>query len=117
MAGKPCCRCHETKPLTDFYPRKDAKDGRGPYCKPCRKSASSANWRSNGEYRRRMVFSKRMRLAKAQGLPASIRYEDIDWPSHCPVLGLELNYEAGTGAPKDNAPSLDKIRPELGYAT
>ena len=52
--------------------------------------------------------------AKEKGIPFGICVEDIQIPTHCPVLGIKL--EAGTGkGPSDSSPSLDRISPELGY--
>lgn len=36
-------------------------------------------------------------------------------PEFCPVLGMKLECNAGTGHAKQNSPSLDKVIPELGY--
>jgi hypothetical protein len=40
------------------------------------------------------------------------------WPSHCPVLGLELEYGRQRGVkkgPLPNSPSFDRVNPNLGY--
>ena len=34
------------------------------------------------------------------------------WPSHCPILGVELTH---LGGGRWNSPSIDKVVPELGY--
>jgi hypothetical protein len=44
-------------------------------------------------------------------LPFDIEPEDIIIPETCPVLGVKLV----SGGPRDNAPSLDRVIPELGY--
>ena len=48
--------------------------------------------------------------ARKRGIPFTITADDISIPSHCPVLGLPLEQGAG-----DRAPSLDRIKPSLGY--
>ena len=54
------------------------------------------------------------RRAKALGLPYRLAREDVAVPTHCPVLGIEL--APGTGGRAINSsPTLDRIRPELGY--
>ena len=51
--------------------------------------------------------------AKKKGLPFDITPEDIYTPEVCPYLGIPLF--AAKGAATDNSPSLDRIKPELGY--
>jgi hypothetical protein len=53
------------------------------------------------------------RRAAVKGVPFTITAADIDLPKFCPVLGMELS-TVGSGAGAD-APSLDRIRPALGY--
>lgn len=55
--------------------------------------------------------------AKKNQIPFNIKVEDITTPTHCPILGIELDY-SGTKTGKlanYNAASLDRIIPELGY--
>ena len=35
--GKPCTKCGEFKPYSDFHKRSGMHDGRSPHCKECRK--------------------------------------------------------------------------------
>jgi hypothetical protein len=40
------------------------------------------------------------------------------WPTHCPVLGLELDYRRQRNSnkgPIPNSPSFDRVNPALGY--
>jgi hypothetical protein len=39
--------------------------------------------------------------------------EDLTFPSHCPVLGIELNYFSEVMS--NNSPSLDRFDPNGGY--
>lgn len=50
---------------------------------------------------------------KQKNIPFDVTINDIQVPSHCPILGIELRFNEG-GA-KDNSPSIDRIVPELGY--
>lgn len=59
-----------------------------------------------------MVRNARHR-ADAAGVPFTITKDDIYIPSHCPVLGIPLIRGKKGGGP--NSPSLDRVRPELGY--
>ena len=45
----------------------------------------------------------------------TITKDDIVIPSHCPVLGIPLFQTLGKKGGGDHSPSLDKVRPELGY--
>ena len=54
--------------------------------------------------------------AEAAGLPFSLSVHDIVIPEVCPVLGIPLAGPTGEkSGPQDNSPSLDRIRPALGY--
>jgi thymidylate synthase ThyX len=52
--------------------------------------------------------------AKARGLPFELTRGDVTWVTHCPILGIELDYNS-TSADIDNAPSLDRIDSAKGY--
>lgn len=43
----------------------------------------------------------------------NLEFVDIDWPTHCPALGIELDYFAEIRA--DNSPSFDRIDNSKGY--
>lgn len=55
--------------------------------------------------------------ALAKGIPFSITAADLlPLPTHCPALGTPLVYELGRGRGAwDDAPSVDRIIPALGY--
>lgn len=54
--------------------------------------------------------------AKKLGLPYDLDVEDIVIPETCPVLGIRLVQGGGrTYNARRNSPSIDRIRPELGY--
>jgi 5'(3')-deoxyribonucleotidase len=63
---------------------------------------------------RRMMWSKAKRRAADKGLPFSIKPEDIIIPTHCPVLGIPLEFKIGQG-PGEHSPSLDRIDRDKGY--
>jgi hypothetical protein len=57
---------------------------------------------------------------RKRGLEAKITPADLVWPSHCPVLGIELDYPERTGtragqACQPNWPSLDRWDSTKGY--
>ena len=51
--------------------------------------------------------------AKRSGIEFDITFEDINWISHCPVLGIELGYFNSISL--DNSVSFDRIDPSKGY--
>lgn len=53
------------------------------------------------------------RRAKVAGEPCDLEIADLETPDFCPALGIPLDWNAGVRA--DNLPSIDKVRPELGY--
>lgn len=59
-----------------------------------------------------LLYAARRR-AKAKDLPFDIDESDIRVPPICPVLNIPLT--TGTGVGHENAPSLDRIDPRLGY--
>lgn len=55
-----------------------------------------------------------MRRAKEQGQSFTITMDDITIPTHCPILGIEL--EKGQAARiKETSSSLDRIDNDKGY--
>lgn len=53
--------------------------------------------------------------AKRRGHEFSLEYEDVVWPTHCPALGIELNYRNKRGGPRNDSPSVDRIDNSKGY--
>lgn len=76
-------------------------------------SASSTKW--HGKNPERVMLRSAKHRAKRQGIPFDLTLADIVIPEICPVLGVPLVCNAGTGSAKQDSPSLDKIVPELGY--
>lgn len=62
------------------------------------------------------MWNSAKRRAKDRGVPFTIRPEDIVIPPCCPVLGMPLKRkDPSHRGPAEHSPSLDRIRPELGY--
>lgn len=51
--------------------------------------------------------------AKNAGVKFQIEFKDIEWPTHCPMLGMELDYHATKA--QENSPSFDCLDPTKGY--
>jgi len=111
---KQCPRCLETLPLESFGRDASSADGRQHTCKRCRTGKVAAYHR---KHPRRRIFQTKRDTARRYGIPFSLRFEDVVWPSHCPVLGVELDYEQGVkgGRARANSPSFDRIDPRFGY--
>lgn len=62
---------------------------------------------------RRNLIKWAKHRAKKKGIPFDLTVDDIEIPSHCPVLSTEL--VLGTDKPGDASPSLDRIDPKKGY--
>jgi len=56
------------------------------------------------------LFHSARSRAKRFGVPFNLTQADIVVPTHCPVLGIPLDFSS-----KECVPTLDKIIPALGY--
>lgn len=52
--------------------------------------------------------------AQSRGMEFSLNRGDVVWPTHCPLLGIELVYSSFNTS-NDNSPSLDRIDSSKGY--
>lgn len=129
MTFRICNVCGAEKPLDDFTQDSRRPDGRTRRCKSC--SAKSANdwhkknrdhhnkkmqdWRNKDKRQRphRYLWAIAKRRAKEDGRAFSIVPYDLEVPEYCPVLGTKLQFGIRSYSP--NSPSVDAIRPELGY--
>jgi hypothetical protein len=67
-----------------------------------------------------LVSQAKMR-AKRDGLPFNLTVDGLYWPTHCPILGIKLNYSKEPTAEREgwqlrsNTVTLDRRINELGY--
>ena len=117
---KLCSGCHEYMPITEFYVI-NRKNGRRDILEnhlacQCRTCEMQKFFRS--DYRRLMVYRAKQN-ARAKNLEFNLTYEDIEIPTHCPVLGIELFTTPGRGKKNPwsypNTPSIDRIDNSRGY--
>jgi len=101
-----CSTCGEWKPELEFADKSHPSGFRG-RCGECIRLERRATRPTPAVSR--MLSAARSR-AKSRGLPFTIEAGDISMPETCPVLHIPL----ATGE-RDNAPSLDRIVPRLGY--
>jgi hypothetical protein len=62
---------------------------------------------------RKLWLSNIRNRAKRKGLPFNLTLDDIEIPSHCPVLGIPIKERSGRF--HDSSPSIDRIIPSRGY--
>lgn len=61
-----------------------------------------------------LLYCGAKKRAKKSGVPFDLSVDDIpEIPLVCPVLGIEI--KSGNGRMIDNSPTLDRIKPKLGY--
>jgi len=123
---KKCSSCGVVKELNEFFNLKKAKVGKTSQCKECnaayKREHKLAVYAKNRDWRVRnpiqYMLGRAKKRAADKGIPFDVSVEDIEKPTHCPMLGVELIY-GGDKLPNKqahpNAASLDRIRPELGY--
>lgn len=85
--------------------------------RPAEKSkALQRGWRARNP--RQEIFNQTKSRAKKNGTPFTIAFSDIFWPTLCPVLGLELNYDKsfqGSKKVRADQPTLDRWNNSKGY--
>ena len=64
-------------------------------------------------YRRLLLYRLKQR-ASAKGVPFNLSLDDLQIPTHCPVLGRRLTIGKSRGF-RDWSPSVDRVIPKLGY--
>ena len=113
LTHKRCSRCKEHKPTTEFNNNPKASDGFRAQCKGCLNEIYVERCNAKPQWYR---FLHKKANAKTSGIDFDLQYDELEWPVHCPVLGLELDYSFGkrTGVPP-NSPSFDRIDPNMGY--
>lgn len=60
-------------------------------------------------------FSRKKQNCKSNDILFDLEFSDVFWPTHCPVLGIELDYWGEAGTRVENSPSFDKLDPSKGY--
>lgn len=61
----------------------------------------------------RHKFNRKKANATKVGYTWTVDFGEINWPTHCPILGLELDYFAENR--QENSPSFDRLDNTKGY--
>lgn len=60
-------------------------------------------------------FQSKRSNATRVGVPFQMNFSDIEWPTHCPILGLKLDYQSE--GRQENSVSFDRIDTTKGYVS
>lgn len=76
---------------------------------------SILRWKNNNYTK--VLFQKARQRARRKSVEFTILYDEVTWPTHCPVLGVKLDYSVGTKNRRSfgSSPSLDRMVPAKGY--
>ena len=113
-----CIRCRELHSTSDY--RRHSR-----VCKVClgiaAKSWSEKNKSEIREQRKKYCSTREARILRRlahlrskclqKNIEFNLSVEDVLVPSHCPVLGVELNFNSHS----PYCATVDRIKPELGY--
>ena len=61
----------------------------------------------------KQLLNQKKNYCLKNNIDFDLSVDDIEFPSHCPVLGVELNYFSEIVS--NNSPSLDRFDPNGGY--
>lgn len=107
----------------DYLQRRKASRAKYAAAHPEEMSARKRAWfDKNPDYlrsyyvrnRKSYFLAQARRRANKMGVAFSLSLEDIEIPTVCPVLGIEIRPDARGGF-NPNSPSLDRLIPALGY--
>ncbi len=110
FTGKPCKRGHLSERVVSTST-----------CVDCAQLAYAKNERDryrNLDNTLPIQFRQRKSYSLKKGIPFSIMFDEIEQPTHCPILGFELNYKWSGSVGKSADPAkatLDRLDPAKGY--
>ena len=129
MKTKICSKCELEKQLEYFSKSKRGLLGLRSNCKDCDKircrkwkkdnpnNIKATNDKRNNERRSnpsKAMLDRAKRRSVKQGINFDLEESDLQIPLICPVLNKEM-LVSDSKVPNRYSPSLDKIKPELGY--
>jgi predicted DNA-binding protein (UPF0251 family) len=84
------------------------------YGRPVREKKRAVYTDDLVEAQKKRFFNKKWNNSRKEKWDFEIEPFDIEYPSHCPVLGVELDWMS-LGRRTENSPSFDRIDPSKGY--
>lgn len=116
---KRCSKCRKVKPYYDFHMTEGCKDGLYSQCMVC---AHAANKQHISDNHMAMLIRVAKRRAVKKGLPFDLSAHKDELVRRrevglCELTGIpfrDTKVSEGQG-PKWNSPSIDRIKPDLGY--
>ena len=118
---KRCCMCQEELPTTMFYKEASKKDGLQSMCSKCSVKRRKEYDQQNPQ---KIIIGAMVRNAGYRSKSKNIDFNiDKEYMfslaiSHCPVLGMPLDWSCrrgSVGGGRPDSPSLDRIDPTKGY--
>lgn len=124
---KTCKRCLLEKKISEFSNCTRDGEVKHTYCKVCRNAqvkisrkknpikyrGKETSWRNDNPVKRLLYCTRQS--AKIKDLEHNIDETDFMLlPTHCPYLGIEIDYSAGNGKTMMK-PSIDRVDPGKGY--
>ena len=106
-----CCRLNAEKWLNSNKEKSKTTKAKYSLNNKEKLNKQTKEWHKNNKQRGMLKAAKTR--SKALGIPFNLSIEDIAIPDACPIFGISLFFT--DGGRTDNTPSLDKIKPELGY--
>lgn len=89
--------------------------------KRSRETEAARYWYKWGDRNQQLYAEKRQKYrakkanAKRAGVEFTVPFSELVFPTHCPVLGIELDYM--TEGRQDNSVSFDRLDPTKGYVS
>lgn len=65
--------------------------------------------------KRKFLHKRNNCLGAKKKIEWNLTFKDIIWPTHCPILGIELDYTIHKYSRADNLPVFDRLVPSKGY--
>lgn len=109
-----CINCEQIGNVENFLV--DSRRNAGNVCEDCAREGHNALVRRlRTKHRKRNIIARIRHRAQINNIPFNLEENDIIIPEFCPVLGIPLFFNDGTGHPEANTPSIDRLIPEKGY--
>ncbi len=110
MLTQICKTCKLEKPITNYAVAPTNACGRRLDCNICYNLRQFHKRQQNVAFQ---IWSQAKKRSAKLGRMFNILPEDVVVPTHCPLLGIEL--QMGVGVHQPNSPSLDRIDSDKGY--